>query len=958
MKRRTLLQLLGGGVVASVLPARAAGQVAGWAGGERLPLAGVPPHEGASLNLGWRFHLGDIVPPPIRHHSAAYVAAKAGGARGAAGMSFNDGEWRTLDLPHDWAIETPPQKSENAAQGYRQRGYAWYRRSIHLDPSLEGRYIEIQFGAIATNATVWFNGTPVAHNWSGYNGFAIDISAMATFDAKPNVLAVRVDADAAEGWWYEGAGIYRDVWLVDRAPVSIATDGVHADPRRQSDGNWRIPVEVTVNSIEKAAAAVAITAELLDADGVVVASARANGEALPLGQGRIRAEIGDVRPRLWSLENPHLYSVRTRLLRDGQMVDERTTPCGFRTIRFDAQKGFFLNEVPTRIKGVCLHQDHAGVGVAVPPALVEWRVRQMKAMGCNAIRCSHGAPDTALLDVCDRLGVLVMNENRNFNVSPDYIEQLEWLVRRDRNRPSVFMWSVFNEEPLQGTQAGYEMVRRVSAAVKALDDSRPVTAAMNAGMFTPVNVSQAVDVVGFNYQHESYDRFHKEHPDVPMLSSEDTSGFMTRGEWKTDKARQIRASDDSEHATWGLSQRESWKAIDTRPFLAGGFVWTGFDYHGEPTPYTWPSNSSYFGILDLCGFPKAAFYIRRAMWVKDRPLLDILPHWNWPGLEGQPVKVMLATNLDRVELRCNGEMVGEGKPDPYDMVAFDVPFRPGRLEARGWKDGRMVATAKVETTGTPVRLRLRPDRKDMAGDGIDAQPVTVEALDARGRPVPTANLDISLGIEGGRIIGVGNGDPTSAAPSKGSRVRLFNGLAQVIIQSERDASGRLSLSAQAEGMREATTVIRIHPAATRHALPPVVRQTVPSWRQSPVLRERPATLPDLADNDMNSWDPVVAGERPAAVAGDGFVILTARIKLSEAMTRGGAVLKFAGIAGRGDILIDGGVAARKDDPATAPQEVSIAPGRSEIVVGLVLAAAAGNAIGLPGPVFIEARSRP
>lgn len=952
MKRRTLLQLLGGGAVASLLPAR--GQAAAMARPGGAPLRLGHAQQGASLNLGWRFHPGDIVPPPIRHHSAAYVAAKAGGARGAAGRSFDDGGWRTVDLPHDWAIEAPPQQSENAAQGYRARGYAWYRRSIALDPSLQGRYLEIGFGAVATNATVWFNGTPVAHNWSGYNGFAIDITAMATFDGKPNVLAVRVDADSAEGWWYEGAGIYRDVWLVDRAPVSIATDGVHADPRRRQDGRWSVPVDVTVYSIEKQAVPVTVTAELLDADGTVIASAGGSGEALPLERSTVQAELTGVEPRLWSVDAPHLYSVRTRLLRGGKLVDERITPCGFRTIRFDSRKGFFLNEVPTKIKGVCLHQDHAGVGVAVPPALVEWRVRQLKAMGCNAIRCAHGAPDAALLDICDRLGMLVMDENRNFNVSPDYLEQLEWLVRRDRNHPSVFMWSVFNEEPLQGTPAGYEMVRRVVAAVKALDDSRPVTAAMSAGMFTPVNVSQAVDVVGFNYQHAAYDRFHEARPDIPMLSSEDTSGLMTRGEWKTDKARQVRASDDSEHVGWGLSQRESWKAIDTRPFLAGGFVWTGFDYHGEPTPYTWPSNSSYFGILDLCGFPKAAFYIRRALWVKDRPLLDILPHWNWQGLEGEPVKVMLATNLDRVELRCNGRLVGEGTPDPYDMIAFDVPYQPGTLEARGWKDGRGVAVARVETTGAPVRLRLRPDRRDMAGDGVDCQPVTIEALDARGRPVPKANLDVGLTIEGGRIIGVGNGDPTSLAPSKGGRVRLFNGLAQAIVQTMRDSEGTLSLAAHSPGLRCAAAMIRVRPAAVRHALPPSLQQTVLSWRQSPVLRERPAVIPDIADSDMNSWETVIAGESPAAAAGNGFVLLAARIKLGDAMAKGGGTLKFAGITGRGDVLVDGAVAARKADPATGPLELRIPGGRGEIAVTLVMDAVAGAPVGLTGPVFIEA----
>ncbi|KFG89521.1 Glycosyl hydrolases family 2, sugar binding domain protein [Sphingobium herbicidovorans NBRC 16415] len=954
MERRTLLKLLAGGTGMSLLPAGL------FARSASRPLAADPAGaafapEGASLNVGWRFQKGDIVPPPLKEQSATYVASKAGGARGAAAISYNDSDWRTLDLPHDWAMDQPPQQSQNIAQGYRERGIGWYRRTIALDPSLEGRYLEIQVGAASTNASVWLNGTPVAHNWSGYNSFYIDITSMALFGEKPNILAVRVDAESSEGWWYEGAGLYRDVRLVDRAPVSISTDGVHADPRKGADGTWSVPVSVTAYSIEKAPAAVSVVADLIDANGAVVASATGQGQVLPLEQGIVTATIADFQPRLWSVEEPNLYSVRTRLLRDGKVVDERTTPCGFRTIRFDGQHGFFLNDVPTKLKGVCLHQDHAGVGVAVPPALVEWRVRQIKAMGANAIRCSHGAPDVSLLDACDRLGVLVMDENRNFNISPDYVEQLSWLVRRDRNRPSIILWSVFNEEPFQGTPVGFEMVRRAASIVKELDDSRPVTAAMNSGMFTPVNVSQAVDVVGFNYQQQSYDRFHAENPSKPMLSSEDTSAFMTRGEWTTDKARKIAGSDDTQRAGWGLTQREAWKSIDTRPFMAGGFVWTGMDYHGEPTPHRWPANSSYFGIMDLCGFPKAAFYIRRALWIKDEPVLHIRPHWNWQGQEGKPVKVMLATNLDRVELWCNGKKVGEGKPDPYDMISFDVPYETGMLEARGWRGERMVQRDRVETTGAPVRLRLVADRAKLAGDGIDAQPIRIEALDARGRPVPTADLDVTLTITNGRIIGVGNGNPVSLAPSKGNQIKLFNGLAQAIVQTDRGSSGKLSLSASAPGVRQGGLLITVSPAEVRHSLPASLQQSVSMWRQSPVMAERPKVIPDLADNDMNSWDPVIAGERPAAASGNGYVILATKVTLAGDMSRSGATLRFAGITGSGEVLLNGSPAGRKAAAAPGPLEVVIPAGKTDVAVALVLATNAGDAVGLSGPVFLEAK---
>ena len=592
--------------------------------------------------------------------------------------------------------------------------------------------------------------------------------------------------------------------------------------------------------------------------------------------------------------------------------------------------------------------------MAVPPALVDWRVRQIKAMVSNAIRCSHGAPDASLLQACDRHGILVMDENRNFNVSPDYVAQLEWLVRRDRNHPSVFMWSVFNEEPLQGTPAGFEMVRRAVAVVKSLDDSRPVTAALSNGMFTPVNVSQAVDVVGFNYQNASYDKFHAANPVKPMISSEDTSAFITRGAWITDKPNRVASSDDTYHAGWGLSHREGWKVIDTRPFMAGGFVWTAFDYHGEPTPFKWPANSSYFGILDLCGFKKSAFYIRRALWIKDRPLLDILPHWNWQGQEGQIIKVMIATNLDRVELRLNGKLVGEGQPDPYEMISFDVPFRSGALEARGWKAGKMVATSKVVTAGVPVRLAVTPDRTWLTGDGVDAQLLTIEAVDSNGLAVPVADLDIHLAIDGGQIIGVGNGDPLSIAPSKGNKVRLFNGLAQVIVQSRRGGTGAMSVTASSNGVENAICKLEIRARTVRESLPASYRQGLQSWRQSPVMTERPTSIPELADNDMNSWALVVAGDAPAIASGNGWAIMTARLTLTEAMSRRGATIRFGAISGAGDIIVNGKIVAHKKAQTVAPLDVAVPAGFTELAIGLILQCAGGEAVGLPGPVFVDA----
>jgi beta-galactosidase len=464
-----------------------------------------------------------------------------------------------------------------------------------------------------------------------------------------------------------------------------------------------------------------------------------------------------------------------------------------------------------KIQGVCIHQDHAGLGVALPDSIIDYRLRRLKALGCNAIRSSHNAPTAELLDAADRLGFLVMDENRLFNTSPDYMRMLEWMVRRDRNHPSVILWSVFNEEPLEGRREGYEMVRRMSAVVKRLDGTRPVTAAINGGMFNPVNVTQAVDVVGFNYQISAYDKFHAANPTKAITSSEDTSAVSTRGVYETDMNAHLLTSYDDVARPWGATHRAAWKAIATRPFMAGAFVWTGFDYRGEPQPFEWPTVSSSFGIMDLCGFEKTAFWIHQAQWVKDRPVLHLAPHWNWSGREGKPIRVVAMADTDTVALILNGKLIGEQKVDPYEMNEWRVPYAPGRLEAMGKTGGKVVAHFVVETTGAPVALRLTPDRNGLAGDGRDAAPIMVEALDARGRPVPTANLPVTFEVSGGRIIGLGNGDANSHEPEKGNARKLYNGLAQVIVQTEEGGSGALVLRARSDGLKPAETRIVVRP---------------------------------------------------------------------------------------------------------------------------------------------------
>ena len=780
--------------------------------------------EQLSLDANWKFHLGDIpvdsfpggqgvnlYGPDITYHGA-----KAGCVWGAAARGYDDKGWQQVNLPHDWVVGQPFDEKALKQQGYRPRGIGWYRRTFKLDPSDRGKNLELQFDGVATHCTVYFNGSAVHHNFCGYTSFHIDVSPMARYGNDENTIAVRVDANAMEGWWYEGGGIYRHTWLVKRSPVHVVTDGVYANPVKGTDGKWTIPAEATLANTGASAASAQVDIGVFDSAGKKVAGGTSTAVTIvPMDQTVAKISIPVDTPRLWSVEHPNLYEVRTTVSSNNAVVDAVTTNCGFRTIRFDAKQGFFLNDQPLKLQGTSNHQDHAGVGVAVPDSIQEFRIRKLKEMGSNAYRSAHNPPSRELLDICDRLGMLVMDETRHFNASPEYLKQLEWLVRRDRNHPSVILWSLFNEEGLEVNEEGMEMARVMNAVVKRLDCTRPTTGGQNKGQLgsdgkaNPRNAAQVLEVVGINYQTDLYDKIRAAYPDKPIVSTEDTSQIMTRGEYTTNWSSIVGSYDDV-FPGWAATSnaRNSWEAICKQTSFAGGFSWTGFAYRGEPTPYGWPSASSHFGAMDLCGFPKTEFFVRQAHFVKDRPVLTLVPHWNWPGKDGQNIKVLAATNCDSVTLSLNGNRIEEKKVHAFQMSEWQVPYAPGKLEAVATKNGREVARFAVETTGEPVALRLTPDRKTLDADGQDAVPVTVEAIDAQGRPVPTANLPVEFELSGpGANIGVGNGDPNSHEPEKGNKVSIYNGLAQIIVQSTKDA-GEIKLTATAEGLAPATTVVK------------------------------------------------------------------------------------------------------------------------------------------------------
>jgi len=493
-----------------------------------------------------------------------------------------------------------------------------------------------------------------------------------------------------------------------------------------------------------------------------------------------------------------------------QPADVYETPFGVRTIKFDADKGFFLNGKHVFLKGTCNHQDHAGMGTAVPDRVNVFRLEKLKEMGCNSYRMSHNPPAPELLDACDRMGILVMDEQRQIGATPEILGQLARMVRRDRNHPSIFMWSLGNEEwEPQGSDFGARLLRKMRVVVEDLDPTRPMTMPMHGAWgqgFTHV-----VDVQGCNYLHNGdMDAFHKQWPAIPMIGSEEGSTVGTRGIYENDKAKGYLSAYDANTTFWAARAEEWWNYYLARPWVAGGFVWTGFDYRGEPSPLDWPCINSHFGIMDTCGFHKDIYYFYQAWWT-DKPVLHLLPHWNWPGREGQTIDVRCFSNFDEVELFLNGESLGKQKMPRNSHLAWKVKYAPGVLLAKGYKDGQAVAEKKVETTGAPAAVKLFPDRKTINADGKDVSMVMVSIVDAKGRIVPVAENEISFEIgANARIIGVGNGDPSSHEPDKAEKRKAFNGLCQVIIQSTR-RTGPIELKATSPGLQAADVTIEYAP---------------------------------------------------------------------------------------------------------------------------------------------------
>ena len=810
------------------------------------PLAaggGPPLRERLLADFGWRFHLGHANDPAqdFNYGRGSGAFAKSGsliaGGRGNPSptqATFDDRQWAAVNLPHDWAIDLPfvndpaliGHGSKPLGRAYPETSIGWYRRTFTIPASDAGRRIALEFDGVFRDAMIILNGHFIGRNLSGYAPFRFDVTDLLTYGSG-NVLVVRVDATEGEGWFYEGAGIYRHVWLVKTAPVHVApwgtfvTAAVHAG---SSTGTGSATVTVAtdvMNAGDQAAACHAIST-IRDAAGRTIASAASALLSIAgWQQHALTQQIAVPKPRLWSLADPHLYHLVTTIEGAAGTVDRYETPFGIRTVHFDADRGFFLNGQRVEIKGTCNHQDHAGVGAALPDRLQAYRVERLQAMGSNAYRTSHNPPTPELLDACDRLGMLVLDETRMMSSTEEGLSELDRMIRRDRNHPSVFCWSIGNEEPEQATDRGVRIATSMKRLVRALDPTRLTTEAMNNNWGK--GLSAVVDVQGFNYHTgpaPEMDAFHTQFPKQPTLGTETASTVSTRGIYENDPVKGYVSAYDRNFPPWASTAETWWKLYAARPWVAGGFAWTGFDYRGEPTPYDRspsPCISSHFGILDTCGFPKDNFYYYQAWWT-DAPVLHLFPHWNWAGKDGQPIEVWCHSNLDSVELFLNGRSLGAQTVARYSHVAWNVPYAPGALEARGLRNGQLVLTATRETTGPAAAIRLRADRDSIAADGEDVSVIEVQVVDGRGRLVPTADQAITFHVAGsGRILGVGNGDPSSHESDKADSRRAFGGLCMAIVQSTFEA-GEILVEASSPGLDGATMVIRAAPVTRRPPL--------------------------------------------------------------------------------------------------------------------------------------------
>ncbi len=754
------------------------------------------PREKLNFDDGWKFSFGHASNPEKDfNYSIVPIFSKSGAAaKTAIDPKFKDSLWTNINIPHDWAVTLPFVKVNDfnvESHGYKPVGglfpetsIGWYRKHFRIAKSDSGNRFQIQFNGIFRDANIWLNGFYLGNNQSGYLGAQYDVTDFINYNGD-NVLVVRADATQYEGWFYEGAGIYRHVWLNKFKNLHIATDGIFVFSSIQNN-KASISIETSVTNENYTPTSYTITSYLADRNGKKITQAKDQNASLNSNETKENKQsISITNPRLWNLDDPYLYRVVVEIKSGGKLIDKKILRYGIRSIEIKPN-GFYLNGKNIKIKGVNNHQDHAGVGSALPDYLQYYRISLLKNLGVNAYRTSHNAPTPELLDACDSLGMLVMDEQRLLNSGLEYMEQFVRLIKRDRSRTSVFMWSIGNEEGWIHTNSyGKRIAQTFINKQKELDPTRTCTYAADLGnIFNGIN--EVIPVRSFNYRQFAVEDYHKEHPNQPIIGTEMGSTVTTRGIYSKDTIRAYVPDQDITAPWWASKAEDWWKLAAVNDYWLGGFVWTGMDYRGEPTPYKWPNINSHFGIMDMCGFPKNIYYYYQSWWT-DKDILHISPHWNWRDKRGEPIDVWVNSNADNVELFLNGKSLGKKDMPRNSHLNWTVNYEPGKLEAIAYKKGKKL-NAKIETTEQPFEVVITPYKTTTIADGKDATVINVSVVDRQGREVPDADNMIRFYIKGdAKIIGVGNGDPCSHEAdicSDGMWQRsLFNGKCQVIIQS-------------------------------------------------------------------------------------------------------------------------------------------------------------------------------
>jgi len=764
----------------------------------------------------WMFHKGDIEVKRPADKGPIYTSAKTERKLwGPASRHYNGcpddygldheictDKWEWVDLPHDYVILQEPSEEENNALGYFKYENAWYRKKFTLSEEDKNKRLLLLFDGVATHATVYLNGCLLKRNFCGYTSFEVDITDYVKFDEE-NVLAVYVQTDEHEGWWYEGGGIYRHVWLIKTDTVAVDLWGVYVYAKNIHDKVWKINFETTVVNDRYQDVNAEIISYVLNTQGEEVAKASSDIFIPYREKGTAYYSTELIDPILWDIENPYQYTVKTVVKVNGETVDEYFVKTGFRTYRLDPNKGMFLNGRHVKIKGVCAHQDFGLTGKAVPDNVHRYKIELIKEMGANGYRTSHYPQTEAIMDALDDLGFIVMAETRWFDSTEEGKKQLEMLIKRDRNRPSIFFWSIGNEEPHHITEEGRRICKNLKAFIEKLDKTRFITSAVSNDPDI-ATVYDELDVIGINYNLDKYDKIHEKYPDKPIVSSECCATGTTRGWYEDDfPPKAFLSAYDKDTNRWFLGREKTWKFICEREWVLGAYQWIAFEHRGETV---WPRLCSQSGAIDLFLQKKDAFYQNQTHWIEDKPLVHLMPHWNFRGREGEIIRVVAYTNCEELELFVNGKSMGKQQIERYGHGEWYVEYVPGEIYVEARNGGKVVCMDKRETTGKPVALKMVLDNKVSKANGKDFAIISCFCVDDNGREVPDAECYVRFHCNSlGEIVGTGS-DITDHNPVYLPERRMRAGRITVAVRVGK-TPGQLKVYAESENLEDGVLTI-------------------------------------------------------------------------------------------------------------------------------------------------------